>query len=273
MVVFGLARGLQALLLASLLHGFMSEASGSRKETDETVIASLRDALEHLTTDAHTEDAVINVALGPAEPAFASFIDKHLPHYPTLRGRKEIKSFFDALRKAGVKFKHPLDEEGRHAADILVVNDGELILSGRFTSPEMSGRVLSETWIRPGGEGNGWKIRTGMYIIDTANLKEIEAVEAGEATPAPDAPAASTNRELPNVEDEDDDGPSESEMPSSKTPSPTTPVQVGGHSLHILGLTVTGTVFIAAFFYFAHRRHRKSAQWRSINTAGDVWLG
>jgi hypothetical protein len=272
MVVSRAPWGLAVCIFGSLLHGFVSEEASERKQ-DSVVIASLRLTLAKAKDAADPsamflDEAAVHVDLGPAQPAFTDAIGKHLPHYPTLRGKEEIKAFFTSLAKAHVQIKHPYEDSGEYAPQLFVVDDNQVVLAGKFGSDRMSGRVQSETWIRVGGLGDTWKMRTAMYVVDVADVARMQRAQNSETLPV----------FLSTVAPMQKDTISQKEV-AHTTPSPTTPLasqgEPGSHmqSGHTWVLIILGIGFVLALCYFEHRRRRKAAQWMSINTVGDVWLG
>lgn len=267
-------RGWLLLLLALPLQSLLSEATFERKFSDGEVILSLRPSLDAMrkslrmrsmhVSEVFRPDAAIHVNVGPAKSLF-----KHLnfqdPDVLTFRGRDEIATYHSELSKAiaqvGLSAFQLYEESGLYAPRFLVASDSEVVIAGKFavhlrTGGKAQGEILSETWVR---EGDGpWMIKSAMYAWE-----QLRDADKPQGSPKAKALAEIATSEI-----------------SSETIKSVAPTSAGGenpseaaggsHILVFLGLAV---FVVLAFVFLEHRRRQKSAQWSSINSGGDVWLG
>jgi len=226
--------------------------------------------LSDFVSQTYFPSAVLQVSDTPAWFVFAEAGDK-VARFPNFRGEKEIGIYFQALQKAIRKagcadfkgYEKPREGGGDLEPRIFVVSDTEAVIAGKFTYLLGNGitlecEILSETWVNDRGKtGDPWKIRSAMYswnVSDRSALEEILQVPANAAPTGESSGRATVDingtmvaTALSKLED----------------------VSTGHSSTFLIVILVVASVAVLMEW----RRRRKAAQWSSINTGGDVWLG
>lgn len=129
---------------------------------------------------AYLEDASVYGTLGPAETFLQMRL--HLTNPMVLRGRKAIGDFWNAtIFKVGLHSFRAFEDGGELAPMVLVVNDDEVVVSGKFSFNALQGHILSQTWVRVKDKrlddgDSGWKIKTHMFAIDASDTHALEAL-------------------------------------------------------------------------------------------------
>lgn len=245
------------------------------RSVGSSVVPIADEVLLDMVPHFYSSSAVIQVSGGSILPVFYE-ARKQVASFPNFHGDKEIRTYFLALQKAirkvgctdvGVTCSPSgvLEGDGKKddssEARIFVVSDTEAVIAGKLSysldhSIVLECQILSETW-RRGSLDEPWKIRSAMYSWNVSNmaaLDEIFQVPANAAaigeSPAPaaiDINGTMVAAALTKLED----------------------VREGHSSTFLIIVLVIGTIG----GLLEWRRRRKAAQWSSINTGGDVWLG
>lgn len=162
----------------------LASATDKNKWKDEEVIASQRthmlrwrDKFASECAHSYHEKAAIYADLGPTAVFLRLRLGWKSPL--TIRGVDAIKAFCNGLiSKVGLKDFRAFEDEGALRADVLVVDQDEVIVTGNFSFNAIQGRFLSQTWVRVGKKtllgGDDWKIKSHMFAIDAVDNSILE---------------------------------------------------------------------------------------------------